>query len=142
MPPASVIVRRMKPVAFAELARMRVVHLYGTAFRKATGVSLKVVPPDGPGQALSFGPDQNAFCALTASTPAGCAACLEAEVRVTRSAARKLVPQQIHCYAGLTVVAVPVCRFGHLSSNSVDMDAAKEGWRIATELECSFVKWR
>ena len=99
---------RGKPAAFNELARMRVVQLYPTAFRKATGVSLKVVPPDGPRQAASFEPAQNAFCALTASTPAGCAACFEAEVRVTRSAARKLVPQRIHCYAGLTMVAVPV----------------------------------
>ena len=102
------MVCRMKPVAFNELARMSVVQYYETAFRKATGVSLKVVPADGPGQALSFGAEQNPFCALTAATPGGCAACLENEGRVTRSAARKLVPQQVHCYAGLTVVAVPV----------------------------------
>lgn len=86
---------------------MPVVQYYETAFRKATGVSLKVVPP-GPGQALSFGPEQNPFCALTASSSAACAACLETETRVVRSAARKLLPQQIHCYAGLTLVAVPV----------------------------------
>jgi AraC-like DNA-binding protein/ligand-binding sensor protein len=98
----------MKPVAFDELVRMPVVQLYATAFRKATGVSLKLVPPDWLGQTLNLGPAQNAFCALTTSTPAGCAACQEAEFGVTRSAARKLVPQQIHCYAGLTVVAVPV----------------------------------
>lgn len=98
----------MKPVAFDDLARLPVIEYYEAAFRKATSVSLKVVPPDGPVQTLSFGPAQNAFCALSASTPAGCAACLEAEIRVTRSAAKKLVPQQIHCYAGLTVVAVPV----------------------------------
>jgi AraC-like DNA-binding protein/ligand-binding sensor protein len=91
---------------------MRVVSYYETAFRKATGVSLKVVPPEGPGSALSFGCEQNPFCALTASTPAGCAACLETESRVSRSAARKLMPQQIYCYAGLTIVAVPVVMGG------------------------------
>jgi AraC-like DNA-binding protein/ligand-binding sensor protein len=108
MRPVFAMFRAMKPVAFDDLARLSVVEHYETAFRKATGVLLKVVPPDGAGQRVSFGPEQNGFCALTTSTPAGCAACLETEVRVTRSAARKLLPQQIHCYAGLTVVAVPV----------------------------------
>jgi AraC-like DNA-binding protein len=85
-----------------------VVQYYETAFRKATGVSLKVVPPDGPGQRPDLGPEENPFCRLVAGVPAGCAACRENEARAQCSAARKRVPQQIHCYAGLTVVAVPV----------------------------------
>jgi AraC-like DNA-binding protein/ligand-binding sensor protein len=87
----------VKQLAFDDLARLPVIRFYESAFRKATGVSLKVAPPE-----------ENAFCALVASTPVGCDACLETQERVQRSAARKLAPQQISCYAGLTVVAVPV----------------------------------
>ncbi len=107
----------MKPVAFEDLARLPVVQYYEAAFRKATGVSLKVVPPEGTVGQPSFGQAQNPFCALTACTPAGGAACLEAETRVRGSAARKLASQQIHCYAGLTVVGVPVVVGGqHVAS--------------------------
>jgi AraC-like DNA-binding protein/ligand-binding sensor protein len=98
----------MKQVAFDDLANLPVVQYYETAFRKATGVSLKVVPPDSPEKRLSFGASENPFCALVSRTPAGCEACLQEERRVQRSAARKLTPQQIHCFAGLTIVAVPV----------------------------------
>ena len=98
----------MKQVAFDDLANLPVVKYYETAFRKATGVSLKVVPPGDPEKHLSFGPSENPFCALVSRTPAGCEACLQEEARVRRSAARKLTPQQIHCFAGLTIVAVPV----------------------------------
>jgi AraC-like DNA-binding protein/ligand-binding sensor protein len=71
-------------------------------------VPLKVVPPDEPKQRVSLGASENAFCALVARTPAGCAACLETQVRAQRSAARKPTAQQISCFAGLTDVAVPV----------------------------------
>jgi AraC-like DNA-binding protein len=98
----------MNPVAFDNLTRLPIVRYYETAFRTATGVSLKVVPPlDGDPQ-RSFGPSDNAFCTLVAGTPAGCAACLEAEACAQRSAAHKLALQQLPCYAGLTVVAMPV----------------------------------
>ncbi len=81
---------------------------YEDAFRKATGVSLKVVPPEETSQRLSFGLGENGFCSLVGGTPAGCAACVETERRVQRLAAKKRIPQQVHCFAGLTVVAVPV----------------------------------
>jgi AraC-like DNA-binding protein/ligand-binding sensor protein len=102
----------MKPVTFDDLERLPIVRYYEAAFRKATGVSLKVMPPADSRPRRQFGPDDNVFCGLAASTPAGCAACLETEARGQRSAAKKLVPQQIHCYAGLTVVAVPVLSGG------------------------------
>ena len=97
----------MAPV-FATLARLPVVQYYETAFRKATGVSLRLVPPEGPGQRPHNGSWENSFCRLVAGLPTGCAACQETEARAQRSAARRHAPQQIHCYAGLTVVAVPV----------------------------------
>ena len=98
----------MKPFAFDALVRLPVVQYYEAAFRKATGVALKVVPPDGPGQRGDTWPVENPFCRLVGGIPAGCAGCRETEAQAQRSAARKLTPQQTHCYAGLTVVAVPV----------------------------------
>jgi len=95
-------------VVFDDLAKLPVVKYYETAFRKATGVSLKVVPLHDSDKQFSPGPSGNPFCSLVSRTPAGCEACLQDERRVQRRAARKLSPQQIHCFAGLTVVAVPV----------------------------------
>ena len=99
---------QVKQLAFDDLARLPVVRYYEAAFRKATGVPLKVVPPDEPRQRLSFGEAENAFCALVTRTPSGCAACLETQARAQRGAAKKLIPQQTNCFAGLTDVAVPV----------------------------------
>jgi AraC-like DNA-binding protein/ligand-binding sensor protein len=102
----------MRQVAFADLERLPVVKYYEGAFRKATGVSLRVVPPEDSCSRRGFGPEDNGFCCLAARTPAGCAACKEAEGLAQRGAARKLALQQLHCYAGLTVVAVPVLNGG------------------------------
>jgi AraC-like DNA-binding protein/ligand-binding sensor protein len=98
----------MKTLEFEDLARLPVVQFYETAFRKATGVSLKVVPRDGVPQRRNFGACENGFCGLAACTPAGCAACLEDEARAQQAVARKLSQQQVHCYAGLTVLGAPI----------------------------------
>jgi AraC-like DNA-binding protein len=98
----------MKPLAFEDLAHLPIIQFYEAAFRKATGVSLKVVPPEVSSPRRSFGGGENGFCALAACVPAGCAACTEAEQRAQNSAARKLCLQQLNCYAGMTVTATPV----------------------------------
>jgi hypothetical protein len=79
----------MKQVAFDDLAKLPVIQYYETAFRKATGVSLKVVPPDDGGKPFVLETAGNPFCASLA----GCEACRQAEGRARRSAARKLAPQ-------------------------------------------------
>ena len=98
----------MKPLAFDELARLPFVQEYADAFFKATGVPLRLAPPEGPCASGSFGPGGNRFCVRLASSPAGCAACVETEARLRRSVALKLALEQAHCYAGLTVVGMPV----------------------------------
>ena len=98
----------MKPVAFAELARMPILEHYEEAFRKATGVSLRLVSPVEPKQRVHFGDGQNAFCTLVGSIPEGCNACLETQADTKRSVAATLAAQQVHCFAGLTEIAVPV----------------------------------
>lgn len=98
----------MKTIGFDDLARLPMVEHYQTAFRKATGVTLRLVPPQDSAGPRSFAPADNPFCALAASAPAGCTACGEAEGRARRVAASKGSMHQIYCYAGLTVVAAPV----------------------------------
>jgi AraC-like DNA-binding protein/ligand-binding sensor protein len=102
----------VKPIAFEALARLPVVQYYEAAFREATGVPLRVVPPEGTPQPPGFSHLENSFCALAARTPAGCTACWETETRALQSASRKRTTQQMYCYAGLTVVAVPVVAVG------------------------------
>lgn len=102
----------MKPLAFEDLARLPVVSFYESAFRRATGVSLRVIPPDCDPQ-QDIRPRGNAFCDQVANSPGGCAACRETEQRAQRGAAIKLSTRQIYCYAGLTVVAAPVIVGGH-----------------------------
>jgi len=98
----------MHPLAFEDLLKLPVVRYYENSFRKATGVSVKVVPPQGTRPLGNFKPLENAFCAHMAAAPEGCAACLDAEQAVQHKVAARKCAQQIHCYAGLTVVAAPV----------------------------------
>lgn len=98
----------MKLLAFEDLARLAVVGYYETAFRKATGVSLKVVPAEPREGQRKFGAEENVFCRLAACTPAGVCACTSEERRAQQRVARTQAPQQLHCYAGLTVLAAPI----------------------------------
>ena len=106
--PVCAIIPGVNPLAFDDLKRLPVIEFYEAAFRKAIGVPLRVVPPGEPKQRLDLGASENPFCTLVAATPEGCAACLETQVRAVRYAGRKLLAQQISCFAGLTEVAVPV----------------------------------
>lgn len=98
----------MNELTFDDLAGLPVIKDYETDFRKVTGISLKVVPPSESARRLSFGEFENAFCSLVTQTPAGCAACLACEKHALRTAGKRLLPQQVSCFAGLTDVAVPV----------------------------------
>ncbi len=98
----------MSPVAFEDLARLPAVRFYESAFRKATGVALKLVPPEPGLTGSPLKQADNPFCCLMTELPVACAACLETENRVRRDVARRCRKQQVYCNAGLTVVAVPV----------------------------------
>lgn len=98
----------MRLLTFDDLARLPGVQFYESAFRKATGLALKLLPPESVPQAPRLKEGENPFCCLMGEVPAGCAACVEVEARVQRDTARRCRTQQRHCYAGLTVVAVPV----------------------------------
>ena len=98
----------MKVLTFDELLRLPIINFYETAFSKATGVALKVVPPGEPRRRLDWGDGENAFCSLVACTPEGCEACREIQARAQRNVAHRMAAQQVSCFAGLTEVAVPV----------------------------------
>ena len=111
------MVPEMKLLGFEDLARLPIVDFYETAFHKATGVSLRVVPPEGGRPGAHSNTAQNMFCSLVACAPGGCSACLDTEARAQRMVARKLKAQQLYCYAGLTVVGAPVLVEGrHLAT--------------------------
>lgn len=103
----------MNELAYDDFVRLPVIQYYEEAFRKATGVVLKVVPPDEPKQRQSYGISENRFCALATGTVKGCAECLKVQVRAQKAVARQHGPQQVNCFAGLTDVAVPVILHGH-----------------------------
>jgi len=100
----------MKQVVFDDLAQLSasVINYYESAFSKATGVSLKLVPPGEPKDRLRLGESENEFCALVTRTLEGCRGCLETQRRAQRGVASRWVSQQVSCFAGLTDVAVPV----------------------------------
>jgi AraC-like DNA-binding protein/ligand-binding sensor protein len=98
----------MKSVNYDELAALPLLKQYEKAFRKATGVSLKLLPPDEKMRRTNLRQNENPFCALVASTPAGCEACLDTQRRIEKSSAAELVSKQAYCFAGLTDIAVPV----------------------------------
>lgn len=98
----------MKGLTFEELAELPLLKQYEKAFRKATGVSLKLLPPDEKKRRANLRQSENPFCAFVASTPAGCEACLDAQRRIEKSTAEDLVPQRAYCFAGLTDIAIPV----------------------------------
>ena len=98
----------MKDLTFDELANLPLLQQYEKAFRKATGVSLQLLPPDENKRRANLRQSENPFCAIVSSTPAGCAACLETQRRIENSTAADLATHQIYCFAGLTDIAIPV----------------------------------
>lgn len=107
----------MNEPTFQQIARLPVIAFYEEAFRKATGVPLAVVAPGEPERRIAIGREENAFCSMSAGTPAGCAACLETQARAQQGLARQAGAKQVTCYAGLTDVAVPVLvRGSHLAT--------------------------
>lgn len=98
----------MKSVTYDDLAALPLLQNYEKAFSQATKVSLKLLPPDELRRRANLRQSENPFCALVASTPAGCAACLKTQHSIEQSTGRELAPQQVYCFAGLTDIAIPV----------------------------------
>lgn len=98
---------------YEALARSRLLRDLRHAFRDATGLSLRLVRS---GDAHLDG-HANPFCSLMATNAGACAACLDIQRELQRRLNRKLAPQQMCCFAGMTELAVPVVVGGrHLAT--------------------------
>jgi len=103
--------------AYSRLVRSRIVRDFETAFRKATGMWVKLVPVGPPTEITVRAPAENRFCTLVVNHPQGRVVCLKAEAGVQRLASKKPGPHVCRCFAGLSVVAVPVVADGkHLAT--------------------------
>ena len=103
----------MSQVTYEILAKLPMVEQYQEAFRKATGVILKLVAAGTPSERYAFGGRQNAFCRILAGNRAAGEACWKSGAEIQRLAGKTLSAQTIRCFAGMEVVAVPVIVEGH-----------------------------
>jgi len=105
---AIVMPAKILPNIVDTLDRLHVVREFETSFREATRLEFKLRPlPDDPA-ALFVNPDENAVCALICNTAGGCQLCHQTQQCIRRRFEKSARPQQLHCLAGLTIVAVPV----------------------------------
>ena len=78
------------------------------AFRDATGLALILARRDEKRRAQPSRTAENRFCGLLRTNPDACEACLEVQRELQRRLKRKLAPQQVCCFAGLTELALPI----------------------------------
>lgn len=96
----------------ARLANSPMFRDYERAFGDATGMPLALRSVESWNLAHCGRRHQNAFCALIAASSPACAACLEAQQRISDSAAQQ--PQTTVCFAGMSEASVPVRVGGRL----------------------------
>jgi AraC-like DNA-binding protein/ligand-binding sensor protein len=102
---------------YQALVKLPLVRECEEAFRKATGVPLKLVPAGVPAARSSLGRGENRFCALVSGTQQGQMVCWKVEAAVQRRVSEELSPHSVYCFAGLHLVAVPVIVGGrHLAT--------------------------
>lgn len=100
--------------AYEWLARSEVFHQNQTAFERATGLTLNLIPAvgvsleqvAGSGGERTDGDASPSFCALMARWSPNCLACLEEERRLISNASRE--PICFACFSGVMRAAVPV----------------------------------
>lgn len=81
---------------------------YEAAGHVATGLTLKFVPVDAPAAPITFGRQENPFCALLHSRAGGCPFCPHIQKHLLVQVRQKQAPHVTHCPAGLVMLAVPV----------------------------------
>ena len=91
-----------------KLSGTRLFRDYRAAFREATGLPLEIRTLRSCGGAMGGVEGSNRFCALAASTQAGCRMCLQAQ-----SALRQVDgsgSQTVECFSGMSDTVVPIRR--------------------------------
>jgi AraC-like DNA-binding protein/ligand-binding sensor protein len=88
------------------LAQSAIYRDYERSFTEATGLPLALRPVESWQLAHHGKRRENPFCAMLAASPPTCAACLEAQARVSDPESHRT--QSTVCFAGLCEAAVPV----------------------------------
>jgi AraC-like DNA-binding protein/ligand-binding sensor protein len=100
------------PPLYQVLAQSKLLRDLRTAFRDATSLSLSLVPSGSPLLQRCALNEENRFCALIRANSSACSGCLEIQQELQKRLGRKLVPQEICCFAGMVELAVPVLAGG------------------------------
>jgi AraC-like DNA-binding protein/ligand-binding sensor protein len=120
------------------LSRSQIFKDYERAFSEATQLPLALRPTEVWTTAMRGKKFENPFCALLAQSSRSCAACLDAQDKITAS--RDGETKTITCFAGLTDTAVPVQLgdkvIGFLQTGQVALKNPSKGnfQRIASQL--------
>jgi len=102
---------------FALLKQSRIVQEFERSFRQTTGLWVRLIPAVPSFASRRAGCGENPFCSLIATVPKVQAVCQRMGAGLVRSARERRRPQQGRCFAGLTVVAVPVLAHGKPVAN-------------------------
>lgn len=100
--------RPMNREAYQSLARSRLVGEFERSFRQATGMWVRLIPADVAVAPRRGRCEENPFCSLISTVPKVRVVCQKTEASLQRLAREQQTVQQCRCFAGLTVVAVPV----------------------------------
>jgi AraC-like DNA-binding protein/ligand-binding sensor protein len=104
-------------VTYEALVKLPIVEKFEEAFRRATGVAMKLMPAGAPAERVAFGGRQNDFCRMLAGNRTAGEACWKSEAEIQRRVGETLTAQTIRCFAGMKIVAVPVMVQGrHLAT--------------------------
>jgi AraC-like DNA-binding protein/ligand-binding sensor protein len=94
--------------SFEILEQVHAVRGFETAFRQATGLSVRLRPlPEQP-SSLLLEPDDNPLCLLARSTATGRTLCHQVQSEIRHAFEQKQEARPIQCMAGLAIIAVPV----------------------------------
>jgi len=88
------------------LSQSQIYQDYERAFTKATGLPLSLRPVDSFQRAHNGKKSENQFCLLMAENNRACAACLEAQQKISEQFGAG--PRTVKCFAGLCDTGVPV----------------------------------
>jgi AraC-like DNA-binding protein len=101
------VVDRAENKKFIEsLTESQIYQDYERAFTKTTGLPLSLRPVDSFQRAHGGKKSENPFCLLMADSNRACAACLEAQQKISEQ--NGACPRTVKCFAGLCDTGVPV----------------------------------
>lgn len=98
----------MAAIGYEFIRKLSLIQHYEASFRKATGLSLKLIPANGAVDGTEKSCRQNPFCGLVFDTPGGHEVCRKMTQSVQQRAFKTGAPHRVHCFAGMTVVGIPL----------------------------------